>query len=115
MHSQRIVPNLDDDESPTAISDSSDSKNELSELKSSTQSPKFSQKSNGKAINNLKCLQSSAEDDEIGDGLRTKTTTTDTKNENNNQQTEIDRIQNGQIERRRRKLPEIPKNKKCKF
>lgn len=121
----RIVPNLEDDDSPTSKSDASD-ENELNDLKSrqittvtSTQSPKFTQNAGSKALGSLKCLQSNPEDDEIGDGLRMATTTTmpltntTMESEDLSQQTHPQPFTTGKVERRRRKLPEIPKNRKC--
>lgn len=131
VHFHRIVPNLEDDESPTSKSDASDG-NEVNDITStvnaSIQSPKFIQNAGSKALGSLKSLQSTnPEDDEIGDGLRTTTTATTTATTASNSasdtidlsQTNLsDRIHqhpftSGKVERRRRKLPEIPKNKKC--
>lgn len=107
----RIVPNLEDDESPTSKTDSSDTSitnDANNDLKSTTHQIT--------KLQNLKCIQTeSPEDDEIGDGLRTKkTANTQT---DISQQINSERIQTftGQVERRRRKLPEIPKNKRCKL
>lgn len=124
----RIVPNLDEDVSPTSKSDTSDGNdvNYTSSIASPTattvQSPKFIQNVGSKALGSLKCLQSNPEDDEIGDGLRTTQTVSNATAELNDfsQQNIVDRTQQqppfpiGKPERRRRKLPEIPKNKKCK-
>lgn len=60
----------------------------------------------------------SAEDDAIGDGSRTEITGDDvTAKTTNNQlvRAESSSCIPGQVERRRRKLPEIPKTKRCKF
>lgn len=125
------MPSIEDDDSPTSKSDTSDG-NETTDLKSvnvTIQSPKFIQNAGSKALGSLKCLQMNAEDDEIGDGLRTTTTSTTTSEIATSSATDTidisqtnlsDRIHQQQpfaakVERRRRKLPEIPKNKKCKF
>lgn len=86
------------------------------------QSPKFIENVGSKALGSLKGLQSNPEDDEIGDGLRTTQTvsiSTADKNDFSHSNT-VDQAQQQppfpteKPERRRRKLPEIPKNKKCK-
>lgn len=107
----RIVPNLEDDESPTSksdLSDTSGTNDANDEFKSTTHQIA--------KLQNLKGIQTeSPEDDEIGDGLRTnKTANTQT---DISQQIHSERIQTftGQVERRRRKLPEIPTNKRCKL
>lgn len=121
----RIVPNLEEDDSPTSKSDASDG-NEVNDLKSlqSMQSPKFIQNTTGsKVLDSLKCLQTNPEDDEIGDGLRTIATvshgvvanTNDFSQKNITDRTHpLPLFTTGKVERRRRKLPEIPKDKKCK-
>lgn len=120
MFFRRIVPSLEEDESPTSKSDASE-ENEFNDIKSLNvliQSPKFIQN----AVS-LKCLQTNAEDDEIGDGLRT-TTTVDNSMADNIDISQLnlsERIHQQQllttvkVDRRRRKLPEIPKNKKCEL
>lgn len=101
-----IVPNLAEDIlSPTANCDSYDAPN-VNTI--------HSQKANGKVLTSLKCLQQNAEDDEIGDGLRMQAKKPEFPPNDTipmHQQTNLDRPQ--PVERRRRKLPEIPKNKKC--
>lgn len=123
----RIVPNLDEDDSPNSKSDASDD-NEVNDMKSlqmssatSIQSSKFIQIAATKTLASLKCIPSNPEDDEIGDGLRTTTAladSSDTGSEISQQQIGDDQTQApfipGKVERRRRKLPEIPKNKRCK-
>lgn len=118
---------MDEDESPTSKSDVSD-ENELNDItttvNASIQSPKFIQNASSKALGSLKSLQSTNhEDDEIGDGLRTTTQTNLTNVVSSDtidlSQTNLsDRIHQhpfttGKVERKRRKLPEIPKNIKC--
>lgn len=97
-------------------------------------------------ITNISSNSSVAEDDELGDGLRTgpssilSQTTQSTQNINSGpssnvgqesvqqqpqpqsqqQQSQLARTNSlpwipGQVERRRRKLPEIPKNRKCRL
>lgn len=119
----RIVPNIDEDESPVSKSDESSCCGELNDIKSlqSIQSPKkFTQNANIKALDSLKCLQSNPEDDEIGDGLRTTSTvqslsdTIDFSQQNSADRTQQTPFTAAKVERRRRKLPEIPKNRKCK-
>lgn len=112
-----IVPNLDEDDSPEYKTDTSDS-TDLNDIKlmQSIQSPKkVVQNANNNAFGSLKCLQSNPEDDEIGDGLRTTTTVQQSIVDTNDlsQQT-YPPFTAGKVERRRRKLPEIPKNKRCK-
>lgn len=77
-------------------------------------------------ITNVSSSSSVAEDDELGDGLRTgpsslnhQNNTDDVLTRRGTQSTQLARTNSlpwitGQVERRRRKLPEIPKNKKCK-
>lgn len=134
--SYRIVPNLDDDESPTSKSDESND-DEVIDLKSvqlgttvvptsssiiTAQSSKLIQNAVSKTLASLKCsLQGNTEDDEIGDGLRTtaamiasatpEISEFSQQNYGTHQQT---LLPFGKVERRRRKLPEIPKNRKCK-
>jgi len=75
-------------------------------------------------VTNISSNSSVAEDDELGDGLRTGPSSLN-QNQNQNQQEQAGSSSSlartsslpwipGQAERRRRKLPEIPKNKKCK-
>lgn len=117
-----IVPNLDEDESPEFKTDTSDS-TDINDIKliQSIQSPKkILQNANNNAFGSLKCLQSNPEDDEIGDGLRTTSVQQSAADTNDsNQQSMSDRTSQplapGKVERRRRKLPEIPKNRKCKL
>jgi hypothetical protein len=84
-------------------------------------------------ITNISSNSSVAEDDELGDGLRTGPSSTMSQNQTQidvdmtNRTSKMQPQQSsplaktstlpwipGQTERRRRKLPEIPKNKKCK-
>lgn len=118
---------MEEDDSPTSKSDVSD-ENEVNDITTTVnaliQSPKFIQNANSKALGSLKSLQSTNhEDDEIGDGLRT-TTQTNLANAASSDTIDLsqtnlcDRIHQhpfttGKVERKRRKLPEIPKNKKC--
>lgn len=129
--SYRIVPNLDEILSPTKSDDSTD--NEVIDLKSvqlgtssssssSPQSSKLIQNAVSKTLASLKCsLQGNTEDDEIGDGLRTtaamiaSATPEISEFSQQNYGTEQQSLLPfGKVERRRRKLPEIPKNRKCK-
>lgn len=94
----------------------------------SIQSSQFIQNAANKTLASLKCLPSNPEDDEIGDGLRTTTAPINATIENSQDFIKApicdDQIQPGTalysiasgkvVERRRRKLPEIPKNKRCK-
>ena len=92
-------------------------------------------------ITNISSNSSVAEDDELGDGLRTgpssllsqaiqnshnldsgpsSIVTQDSNQSTQQQQSQLERTNSlpwisGQAERRRRKLPEIPKNRKCKL
>lgn len=83
-------------------------------------------------VANISSNSSVAEDDELGDGLRTGPSSLNNKNQQQadsgsthhstptSQSTQLARTSSltwtpGQAERRRRKLPEIPKNKKCKM
>lgn len=103
-----------DDDSPSSKSDSSDQEDGPVSIMLSTQPQQ-----QPKLVLNLKPLtanSSSAEDDEIGDGLRTIPLYSDETDKNVSQ---LERTNSlpfipGQMERRRRKLPEIPKNKKRK-
>lgn len=72
--------------------------------------PTLNLKSNNNSNNN-------DEDDEIGDGLRTiqPTTNIHTHLSNHLERTNSLPFIPGQVERRRRKLPEIPKNKRCMY
>lgn len=86
------------------------------------QSPKLIENVGSKALGILKGLQSNPEDDEIGDGLRTTQTVSISTADTNDfsHPNTVDQAQQQppfpteKPERRRRKLPEIPKNKKCK-
>lgn len=126
----RIVPNLDDDDSPTSKSDESND-DEVIDLKSvqigsTVPSSMLIQNAVSKTLASLKCtLQGNTEDDEIGDGLRTTAamiaSATPEISEFSQQNYGTDRSVGqqppplfGKVERRRRKLPEIPKNRKCK-
>lgn len=125
---------MEDDDSPTSKCDASDG-HEVNDTKSlqitaatSIQSSQFIQNAANKTLASLKCLPSNPEDDEIGDGLRTTTAsinaTTDNSQDFSKAPICVDQIQSGTalytteggkvVERRRRKLPEIPKNKRCK-
>lgn len=110
----RIVPNLDED-SPSSKSDSSDQEDGPVSITLLTQPL---QHHHPKLVLNLKpftAKSNSAEDDEIGDGLRTVYPTTATsKHASILERTNSLPFLPGSMERRRRKLPEIPKNKKCK-
>lgn len=78
---------------------------------------------------NISSNSSVAEDDELGDGLRTGPSSLNNKNQQQtdsgpsslaSQSSQLARTSSlpwipGQAERRRRKLPEIPKNKKSKL
>lgn len=75
-------------------------------------------------VANISSNSSVAEDDELGDGLRTgplslnNKTPQKTSENGATSSTQLARTSSltgipGQMERRRRKLPEIPKNKKC--
>lgn len=104
-----IVPALDDEDYPSSKSDSSDQEDQPSpRTVSALQSAK------NLTLNiKLGSAKTSDEDDEIGDGLRT------TSVQPANTSTQLERTNSlpfipQQVERRRRKLPEIPKNKKCK-
>lgn len=105
-----IVPNLEEDiVSPT------NAKSDLYDTHDSTdvKTHHHSQKPAAAAVlNSLKCAQQNSEDDEIGDGLRMQPIKPEANANgtvHGQQQTSLDRPQ---PERRRRKLPEIPKNKR---
>lgn len=81
-------------------------------------------------IANISSNSSVAEDDELGDGLRTGPSSLNQKSQQQTDSgasslvtqssTQLARTSSlpwipGQVERRRRKLPEIPKNKKCEL
>lgn len=139
----RLVPDLIDDDYPSSKSDSSDQEDESSARTTKALNAKNAALlSNGATTvtssDHLKS-KSSDEDDEICDGLRT--INGQTKFEDSSQSivittldtstvspavkipshaVHLDRISSmsfhpGQVERRRRKLPEIPKNKKCEY
>lgn len=96
---------MDDEDYPSSKSDSSDQEDKPN---TKAQSPK------NLTLNiKLGSNKTGDEDDEIGDGLRT------TALQQANSTTQLERTNSlpfipQQVERRRRKLPEIPKNKKCK-
>lgn len=110
-HNYRLVPDLlDEDYTSSSKSDSSDPEDELNT------------KLGGGNNNNL--TKNRDEDDEIGDGLRMAAPTCGpiglaqasiipTHSVHLERTSSLPFIP-GQVERRRRKLPEIPKNKKCK-
>lgn len=106
----RIVPNLDEDSPSSKSDDSPDQEDGPTSLTLLTQTTQ------GKLVQNLQSTNiNSAEDDAIGDGLLTGIDVpikTDSL-------TPLERTDSlsfipGQVERRRRKLPEIPKTKRCK-
>lgn len=109
-----IVPDLNDEDYPSSKSDSSDQEDDAI--------TKISKHMVIKTISSVN--KSSDEDDEIGDGLRTTTavaatTITQPASIIPSHAAYLERTSSlpfilGQVERRRRKLPEIPKNKKCK-
>lgn len=108
----RIVPNLDED-SPSSKSESSDPEDGPTTITLLTQK----QESQPKLVNNIKAITvkcNSAEDDAIGDGLR-QTTIIPIESQSPLERTNSLPFISGQVERRRRKLPEIPKNKRCNF
>lgn len=91
---------------------------------STTQSSKLIQNAVSKTLASLKCsLQGNTEDDEIGDGLRTtaamiasatpEISEFSQQNGYGTQQQAQTLLPFGKVERRRRKLPEIPTNRKC--
>lgn len=92
----RLVPDLDEDSSPSSKSDSSDQEDV----------PVVVIQTNVKSL-------VVTDDDELVDGLRNG------QNVIHQSNSSLERTNSspfmGQIERRRRKLPEIPKNKKCRF
>lgn len=93
---------------------------------------RFPQVCNNVTITNISSNSSVAEDDELGDGLRTGPSSLGQKSQKQSdsgpsslitltsQSSQLARTSSlpwipGQVERRRRKLPEIPKNKKCEM
>lgn len=136
-----LVPDLIDDDYPSSKSDSSDQEEESSACTTKALNAKNAALlSNGATANSGEHLngKSSDEDDEICDGLRTINIQMNVEDESHSivittlessaiptteiipsHAVHIDRNSSlafvpGQVERRRRKLPEIPKNKKCK-
>lgn len=111
-----------DEDSPSSKSDSSDHEDGPSSITLLTQTiqqqhpqPKVVHNVNA---SNLKC--NSNEDDAIGDGLKTCAieVTTIHNNDLNHDKTivtHLERTNSMPVERRRRKLPEIPKIKRCKL
>lgn len=103
---------MDDEDYPSSKSDSSDQEDQINTktLVSNLQSAK------NLTLNiKLGSIKTGDEDDEIGDGLRTVSL-----QPNLNSTTQLERTNSlpfipQQVERRRRKLPEIPKNKKCNY
>lgn len=136
----RLVPDLIDDDYPSSKSDSSDQEDDMTARASKALNAKNAALlSNGAKVTSGDQIngKSSDEDDEICDGLRT--VNGQTKCEDSCQSIVITTLESatipttvtipshavhlertsslsfipGQTERRRRKLPEIPKNKKC--
>ncbi|XP_059614732.1 JNK-interacting protein 1 [Phlebotomus argentipes] len=102
-----LVPGLDDGEpSPSPKSDSSASDCEEGGADPRAATPHKSS-ADGGFLGQQIALSSGAEDDEIGDGLRTQTLQAPVLARTNSLP-----FMSGSTERRRRKLPEIPKNKK---
>lgn len=115
LYSHRIVPDLDED-SPSSKSDDSD--NEDGPVTSITLLTQPIKPPQPKLVLNLKPITAKDdEDDEIGDGLRTgtgiQTVTSKATHPLNLERTNSLPFLPGGVERRRRKLPEIPKTKKC--
>lgn len=121
----RLVSDIDFDDmsSPSpSKSDSSDPDDIGVHMVSTTRLP---QASTNVTVANISSSSSVAEDDELGDGLRTGPSSLNIKNQQqkdsgstNSQSSQLARTSSltwspGHSERRRRKLPEIPKNKKC--
>ncbi len=101
---------MDDEDYPSSKSDSSDQEDQPNPK---TQVSALQSAKNLTLNIKLGSAKTSDEDDEIGDGLRT------TSLQPANSTTQLERTNSlpfipQQVERRRRKLPEIPKNKKCK-
>lgn len=101
---------MDDDDYPSSKSDSSDQEDQPN---SKTHVSSLQSAKNLTLNIKLGSVKTSDEDDEIGDGLRT------TSLQPSDSTTQLERTNSlpfipQPVERRRRKLPEIPKNKKCK-
>lgn len=123
----RLVPGLDELETTSSKSDSSPSDGEDEENRSITpQNAHLTQPVT--RFDGTLSLNSNSEDDEIGDGLRTfhqpqlqskadqldQTPGGSTSSQYTSSLLQSKAPTSGPVERRRRKLPEIPKNKKRK-
>lgn len=119
FHTCRIVPDLDEDSPSSKSDDSPDQEDGPTSITSLTQSPTQQQHQQGKLVHNLQLTNiNGSEDDAIGDGLLTGIgvdVTIKTDSPIQLERTESLTFFPGQIERRRRKLPEIPKTKRCKW
>lgn len=113
IFAHRIVPDLDDDSRSSKSDDSPDHEDGPTSITSLTQNTH-----QGKLLHNLQSTNIiSAEDDAIGDGLLTGIGidgALKTDSPNQLERTDSLTLIPGQVERRRRKLPEIPKTKRCK-
>lgn len=134
----RLVPDLNDDDYPSSKSDSSDQEDESMAKHASTTNALNAKNAALLANGATSAIieqsnKSSDDDDEICDGLRTFAPTIDASQSITlttlatvapgattipSHAIHLERTSSlsfipGQVERRRRKLPEIPKNKKC--
>lgn len=111
-----IVPNFDDEYSSQSSKSDSSSDQEDAIPKSTGTTNIANSKNLCLNIKPILCGKSSDEDDEIGDGLRTNVAPTIQMDTNSHGGSHLERSGSmPQVERRRRKLPEIPKNKSTKF
>lgn len=111
-----IVPNFDDEYSSQSSSKSDSSSDQEDTIPKQQCTTNIANSKNlCLNIKPILCGKSSDEDDEIGDGLRTNVAST-IQTDSISHGTHLERSGSmPQVERRRRKLPEIPKNKSIKF